>query len=423
MNPARMAVRTLAFSGSITLGLLLFQAAPAGAVGCSHGGGVMTVQTSTDETATVSRSGSSLTVNGVTCGPATVTNTDTVLWDDLDAGGGETFVIDLSNGPFAPGMTDELGTSDEIEFDLSSDPQVLTGDFVFVFGTSGPDTITAGDGAVPGFGFSLNSLNLNNDLDNDVSLFDSTLTLVGERGDDVLHADGGAGTGGPFDPIVNLVGGRDADSLADGDNDDNVFGERGNDRWIVGLGIDSADGGPGANDTIDAGQLPNAVVANLADGTLAASAPDTFSGFEALEGTPFDDELTGGGAAATSGVVIKGKQGDDLIEGTNFQDLLLGGRGNDDMQALAGDDLGRGNDGDDEVRGGAGEDLLAGGGGEDFLRGGGADDLLRGQGQDDNIGGNAGNDILNGGTATDRCIDRSGDNSFRSCEIIFGPGG
>lgn len=382
-------------------------------------GSTVTVTTGEGEGAFVNRNpgGDQIRVGVTNCGAATVLNTDTIVWDDQGSGGGETFFLNLANGPFAPGLTNEPDLTDEIEFDLSSDIQVESGDFTSIQGTTGVDVIVAGDGPVPGFNFSLNSVNLNNDLDADVSLFSQSLNIQTLEGNDFLEANGGLGTGGAFDPRVVLQGGIGNDLLIDGDGGDTVIAHDGNDRWVLGLGEDFGFGELGF-DTIDAGALTHGVSANMDSGTIGGNTvEDNFTGFEAFDGSPFDDTITGGGAAATAGAVIKGKQGDDTITGTNLADLLLGGQGDDVVKGLGDPDTLRGNDGEDTLRAAAGIDLVAGGGADDVLRGGADDDTLRGQGGNDNLAGGDGDDVLNGGTGMDTCSGGAGNNAIRACEL------
>jgi len=78
-------------------------------------------------------------INGAACGRATVTNVDRirVVGDE----GLQWLQIDLANGGFAPGKTNEPGDSDEVEFTILLG---TGGDRIIVSGTSGPDRIRLG---------------------------------------------------------------------------------------------------------------------------------------------------------------------------------------------------------------------------------------------------------------------------------------
>ena len=61
---------------------------------------------------------------------------------------------------------------------------------------------------------------------------------------------------------------------------------------------------------------------------------------------------------------------DEIIKGTNGNDVINGGSGDDFLQGRAGGDALNGGDGDDQLHGDAGDDYLRGGAGADLLHGG-----------------------------------------------------
>ena len=88
----------------------IFVAAPAGAgaaTSCSFAGSTATVtMTTTNDAATLGRSGNAIQVNGVNCGAATVTNTDLIsVVGTPDSG--QRVAVDLTGGALAPGLTAE----------------------------------------------------------------------------------------------------------------------------------------------------------------------------------------------------------------------------------------------------------------------------------------------------------------------------
>ncbi len=78
-------------------------------------------------------------MNNAACGRATVTNVDRVRV--VGDAGLQWLQIDLANGGFAPGKTNEPGDSDEVEFTILLG---TGGDRIIVSGTSGPDRIRLG---------------------------------------------------------------------------------------------------------------------------------------------------------------------------------------------------------------------------------------------------------------------------------------
>jgi len=101
------------------------------------------------------------------------------------------------------------------------------------------------------------------------------------------------------------------------------------------------------------------------------------------------------GAETTDQIVIRGLDGDDVIEasgvaagsadlvldGGNGNDILVGGAGNDTLFGGDGDDVLLGGDGDDVLDGGAGDDIIIGGAGNDieiqgFAAGAGSEDRI-----------------------------------------------
>ena len=107
-------------------------------------------------------------------------------------------------------------------------------------------------------------------------------------------------------------------------------------------------------------------------------------------GSDADDNLTGTGS--TTGVLLFGEGGDDVLTGSSEDDGLVGGAGDDTVAGRAGADDLYGESGADRLKGGNGEDLLDGGGGRDLLFGGNGRDL---------VSGGAGNDALRGGDGRD----------------------
>jgi Ca2+-binding RTX toxin-like protein len=117
---------------------------------------------------------------------------------------------------------------------------------------------------------------------------------------------------------------------------DTINGGAGNDKLDGGAGNDKLDGGLGI-DTISYATATKAVTVNLgltsAQNTLGSDS-DTLLNFENLEGSDFNDVLTGNALDNT----LAGLNGDDRLSGAAGNDLLIGGVGRDTLTGGAGAD-------------------------------------------------------------------------------------
>lgn len=219
---------------------------------------------------------------------------------------------------------------------------------------------------------------------------DGTAGKGGHAEGDVLIGIGGV-IGSDFDDVINGIGGLEHDILGRGGNDiligtgenDKLLGGEGDDRLFGYDGTDFLTGGPGA-DVLDGGagidwsiyeDSAAGVTVNLLTGAASGgdAQGDSFVSIENVNGTEFDDHITG----------------DDGNNGIN------GYAGNDQIFGLAGNDELNGGSGNDQISGGDGNDRIYGGQGDDILNGGAGDDgfystyLLQGT------------NIVNGGSGTD----------------------
>ncbi|MGB6230565.1 MAG: hypothetical protein WBF53_10610, partial [Litorimonas sp.] len=132
-----------------------------------------------------------------------------------------------------------------------------------------------------------------------------------------------------------LIGTGSYASFQDGGGDDAVTGNADRNDFIAGAGADSYTGN-GTNDTL-AYYLSNAgVTVNLGTNTAANgfAAGDTFTGVENLEGSAFDDVLTGDDLSNR----LYGGRGDDTVDGGGGDDYIVGGTGTDILTGGAGAD-------------------------------------------------------------------------------------
>jgi Ca2+-binding RTX toxin-like protein len=362
-------------AGAMLLGsaVALLVVPAAAAPTCAFDGqtGGMTVVVGTGESAVIARSGEAITLDGAQCDTATVTTTDAILVDG--SAGGANVTLDLSGGPFEPGMTPDPDGTSEIEFNL-----VVPGPSNVVFaGGSGDDHLVLGsDGA------NLNAAETPGDVD---VLIDGTpaVAMKGNAGADVVSVGGGAGTGSPS--AATLLGGADDDLL------------------LAGLGDSAFDGGDG----LDAADYAaaSAIVADLATGlvTHAGGGQDQLAAVESFAGSHGADEIVGDDQPN----VIRGGAGDDLISGGAGDDALDGEAGTDTVDYTgapqpvvvilsAGTAAGEGTDSLDGFENAVGSSF-----GDILIGGGGGVNALSGRSGDDRIDGGTGNDALAGGHGVD----------------------
>ena len=122
---------------------------------------------------------------------------------------------------------------------------------------------------------------------------------------------------------------------------------------------------------------------------------------------------------------IDGGSGRDYIRSGNGNDIIDGGSGNDDIRGQAGNDVIEGGSGNDKLIGEAGNDWIRGGAGNDRIQGDWGNDVLDGHAGNNKIYGGSGNDIILGGTGTDTVYGGSGNDVFVAVELIhaLGSGG
>lgn len=166
---------------------------------------------------------------------------------------------------------------------------------------------------------------------------DISETITGSPGDDTIEGRGGN------DRLNGLEGN---DSLSGGEGDEWLFG---------GPGDDTLDGGSG-NDWASYGNSNRAVTANLNTGVATGEGTDTLIDIENIEGSRFNDHLTGDSLA-------------NWLRGNGGSDTLIGGGGNDILEGGWGAEAAhlQGGDGDD-VLSAYGSGTLDGGDGRDVVR-------------------------------------------------------
>jgi hypothetical protein len=147
---------------------------------------------------------------------------------------------------------------------------------------------------------------------------------------------------------------------------------------------------------------PNGAFRALAgpgSGASNTSATDSFS-YTINGGDTATVTITVNGVDST-GDILQGTTGEDLIDGGTGNDVLNGGDGDDELSGGGGGDTLNGQGDDDVLNGGDGNDKLYGLTGLDTLNGGVGNDWMFGGDAADALGGDAGNDMLDGGAGAD----------------------
>ncbi|HEX2239708.1 MAG TPA: hypothetical protein VHJ82_00990 [Actinomycetota bacterium] len=212
--------------------------------------------------------------------------------------------------------------------------------------------------------------------------------------------------------IEILGGSRQSDNLSGDDDQLNLFfGLQGNDSLFGGRGLDLVAGGPGNDrlegqrgfDVADFAFSATAVNVNLNISSATGDGTDTLNGIEVVSGSPFDDIITGDGAA-------------NFLWGAAGNDQIFGLSGDDDLQGDAGDDMLDGGEGDfdfadyfftaNAVNASLATQTATGDGADQFanvegLIGSSFDDTLTGGGGDEVFGGAGGNDTIAAGSGFD----------------------
>ena len=256
--------------------------------------------------------------------------------------------------------------------------------------------------------------------------------IVAKGGADLVRAGGGPDVicGGPGGDALYGSGGND--DIRGVDGSDALFGGNGRDQLVVGLGRDEfVVGGPGndrlvGNDTLTLASYrgaSGAVNVDLFSGvTSGADGTDTLLDIAAVQGSPFDDSITGD---SSTNYLFGGKGNDAIASGSNsgsFEEV--GATGPNQFFEF---DFVVGEGGDDTITGGSGLEVadytmsdspvdvnlttgVATGDGNDILSGINVvigsffDDVLTGNDEDNGFEGGGGADEIEGKNGNDVAI-------------------
>jgi serralysin len=258
--------------------------------------------------------------------------------------------------------------------------------------------------------------------------FGEPATIVGTEGNDTIN-----GTSG--DDVIVALGGDDVVTSGGADEQDKICGGDGNDSlivtgeaWNVMLSGDAGDDRiQGNKGTLfveaDYENSPEPVNVNLGAGTESGWGTDTLVRVSFVDGSQYDDVLTG--SAGSDG--LDGGPGNDTLSGLGSMDDLVGGPGDDTIDGGAGYDwldywnaptgvhvslakrTASGGGGKDTFRsienvyGSKHADVLVGGSGANHLEGNSGNDKLYGGKGKDTLIGDGGKDHADGGPARDVC--------------------
>ena len=175
--------------------------------------------------------------------------------------------------------------------------------------------------------------------------------LIGNQGADTIY--GGAGNdtiyGDQFggDSAVDILYGEDGnDTLIGLAGDDLLYGGAGNDVLYNYSGEETFDGGAGDADLLSFYYATAAVTVNMLTGlAVSAGETDSFSNIEMIDGSIYDDNMTGDSNA-------------NQLVGDGGNDTLYGASGNDTLSGGSGADVLYGGDGADLLYGGADSDIF-----------------------------------------------------------------
>jgi Ca2+-binding RTX toxin-like protein len=426
--------RPLTLAVVVCAGALTLPATAGAAATCSFAAGTATVNVPSNDDATVGRNvAGNIQLNGANCSTATVANTDTIRIDGPGTTalpGHQDVILSLANGPLAPGLTAEVGSTPEIEI-------------VVQLGNGFDSLALVGSAAADNYRLGTTGINLNNDSDgNDVvfSGLDDYVDVSGMAGNDSLSAEGGAGTGAPLQRGLNLMGGAGADRMVGGTYHDYLWGDSdapfgppvaaGNDSLLGGDGGDRMYGqdggdvvdGQGGGDSLyfDAGndQLRGGDGSDYFDNPSFSTAAD---GADLLSGGRGTDSLDLGDrphnlAISLNNFADDGQDtnvppdglGNELDNVMADMEYVYLGSGDDRFnanttQANAADlrNYVEGRVGNDTIQGGEGDDNLYGGGGNDSVQGQAGNDSARGDADNDTVSGGEGDDYVYGGLGSD----------------------
>jgi Ca2+-binding RTX toxin-like protein len=238
-------------------------------------------------------------------------------------------MVDLAAGNATGDGSDTLAGVEDIDGSRFDD--VITGSAGsnWLFGETGNDTLSGGDGDNDGLWGGDGNDTLDGGLGQDFASFSFSAAGV------IVSLTTGTATGEGTDTLANI------EDLEGSRHDDSLTGDAGPNVLFSTPGNDSFDGSTGT-DTLSYAFSQSAVTASLTTGTATGEGTDTITGIENLNGSPFTDNLTGDALPN----VLHGLGGNDTVSGSDGDDTLTGDEGMDTLDGGTGTDT---CDGESEV--------------------------------------------------------------------------
>jgi Ca2+-binding RTX toxin-like protein len=257
--------------------------AEAGAMTCSLVAGTFNINVFDGDRVRVFRNGSQLraTEEGAVGCVQAIGSVNTIRVNDESMDGDVHVALDLSGGPFGPGLTPEPSGISEIEIEVFYDPGSLLQQLTII-GTDGRDTIHLG-----GFGAGGDLANLNEDEDiDDVSMGNVDLMTVRTRGGrDLIDADGIPDFDLGFIPPLKVEAGVGPDILRAGRGVLTARMLSGNDQVLGGPARDRIGGGAGS-DRLKGQGRGDTLIGGFGNDRLSGAA-----GRDTCRGGPGEDRL------------------------------------------------------------------------------------------------------------------------------------
>jgi trimeric autotransporter adhesin len=229
-----------------------------------------------------------------------------------------------------------------------------------------------------------------------VNLSNATVATAASMTAKQLDGTGDTGT----DTLISIEG-----VLGSG-HDDTFIGSAGDDTFSGIGGDDYIDGGAGTQDTASYFAASSGVTVNLLTGTTTgADGADKLIGIENVNGSSFNDILTGNDANNT----LDGHEGFDTFFGGGGDDLLIsdgadsvsGGAGTDTLQTSSSVVYSLASDIENLTFTGTGNFTATGNAADNVITGSKGNDILKGEAGNDFLVGGLGNDSYSGGSGLD----------------------
>ena len=207
---------------------------------------------------------------------------------------------------------------------------------------------------------------------------------------DIVVTDQGAGSPpGGSNTTLYSVGGVGNDMIFGSEGAERLSGLDGDDQ-LYDLGATHVFIGGAGSDLVSYRYAQDGFTADLTNAAHNSgwAAGDRYSQIEGLEGSDYNDTLTGNDGVNN----LYGRAGNDILYGGGGADLLDGGAGSDVLY---------GGDRNDGLHGRQGNDVVYGGDGNDFMDGGSENDVLYGGAGNDRFEDYSGADLFYGGAGKD----------------------